>query len=129
MIKSSPVDRFWCLRYLKNCTNLPNMMGSFASSITNSLVAKIGTKYLAISCSVYRIWINGQIFMFKVSKQPYQSTWHDRIIGKWCHCLPGGQKCNLKIISAVWRATGLKFIIQSNYPQINYWDLFWNHSE
>ena len=29
--------------------------------------------------------------MFKVSKQLYQSAWHDRIICKCHHCLPGGQ--------------------------------------
>ena len=31
------------------------------------------------------------------------SARHDRIICKWCYCLPIGQKCNKKIISAIWR--------------------------
>ena len=30
-------------------------------------------------------------------------------------------------ISAVWRAIGLKFGIQAYYPQIYYWDLFFNY--
>ena len=39
-IKSSPVDRFWCLRYLNDHIVLPNMIGSFASGGTASIVAK-----------------------------------------------------------------------------------------
>ena len=41
--------------------------------------------------SACRIWNNGRILMFKVSKQLNWSFWYDRIC-KWCHCLPGGQK-------------------------------------
>ena len=67
------------------------------------------TKDLATSCLVYRIWNNRQILMFKVSKWPYRSCQHDRIICMWCHYIPSGQKWKYKIISVIWRATGLKF--------------------
>ena len=50
---------------------------------TKSLLAKIRIKDLVISCWVYRLWNNGRILMFKVSKQPYRSPQHDRIICKW----------------------------------------------
>ena len=46
-IKSSPVDRFWCVRCLNNLIKVPDMMGSFASGATASLVAKNGTKQLS----------------------------------------------------------------------------------
>ena len=49
-IKSSPVDRFQSLRCLNDRIDLPYMMGSLASGVTNSLVAKIRTKDLATSC-------------------------------------------------------------------------------
>ena len=55
LIKSSPVDGFWRLRCLYDRIDQPNMIGSFASGANVSLVAKIGTKDLAISCSVNRI--------------------------------------------------------------------------
>ena len=45
-------------------------------------------------CSAYISWYNGRILMFKVSKQPYWSPLHDRIICKWRQCLLGGQKWN-----------------------------------
>ena len=38
-----------------------------------------------------RIWNKGLILMVKLSKQLHQSPWYDRIIYRWCHCLPGGQ--------------------------------------
>ena len=79
----------------------PHMIGSLASSATNSLVAKLGTKELATSCSVYRFSTNEQILMLKVSKQPYWSPPYNRITCKWCHFLPSSQKFYLKIISAV----------------------------
>ena len=69
-----------------------HMIGSLASGATNSLVAKIGTKDLVTSCLVYIFSTNGQILMFKVSKQWYRSPQHDMIICKWCHLLPGSQK-------------------------------------
>ena len=75
----------------------PHMIRSFASGATNSLVAKIGTKDLATSCSVFRFWTNGQILMFKVSKQPYQSPPHDKITCKWRNFLPGGKKIIKKL--------------------------------
>ena len=81
-IKSSPVDRFQSLRCLNDRINLSHIMGSLPSGATNFLVAKIGTKHVATSCSVYRIWTNGWILMFKVSKWPYPSPWYDRIICK-----------------------------------------------
>jgi len=109
LIKSIPVDRFQCLRCLNNRINLPYMMGSLTSGATYSLVAKIKTKYFATSCLVCRFWTNWRILIFKVSKRPYRSPPHDRITCKQHHFLPGGQKLNKKIISAVWRATGLKF--------------------
>ena len=46
-IKSSPVDRFWCLRQLNNHINIPNRIESFASSATALMVAKNGTKNLS----------------------------------------------------------------------------------
>ena len=93
-IKSSPVDIFQSLICLNDYIDLPYMMGSFASGTTNSLVAKIGTKDLATSCWVYRISNNGRIFIFKVSKRPYRSPLHYRIICNWCQCFLGGQKWN-----------------------------------
>ena len=97
---SCSVYRFWTngqilmLKVSENCIDLPYMMGSLASGATNSRVAKIGTKDLATSCWVYKISNNGRILMFKVSKWPYQSPRHDRIICKWHHCLHSGQKSN-----------------------------------
>ena len=93
-IKSSLVDRFKSLRCLKNRINLSYMMESLASGATNSLVAKIGTKYFATSCLVYRFWNNERILTFKVSKQLYKSLLHDRFICNWCQCLLGCQKRN-----------------------------------
>ena len=61
------------------------------------------TRVFAIPSSGYRIWNNRQILTFKVSKPPYQSAKHDRMICKWCHYPPGGQKWNKRIISAIWR--------------------------
>ena len=105
--KPSPVDRFWCLRCLNNHKNLPIMIESFAGGITNVLVAKIGTKDLATCCSVNRIWNNGQILTFKVSKQPYQSPRHYRIICKWCHYLPGGKNRTKKLYQLFIELKGL----------------------
>ena len=68
-IKSSQGNIIWCLRCQNSHINLPIMMVLFASGTTKSLVAKIRIKYLATSCLVYKIWNNGQIFMFKVLKQ------------------------------------------------------------
>ena len=42
--KSSPVDRFWCLRCLNNRIKVPDIAGSFTSGATASQVAKKGTK-------------------------------------------------------------------------------------
>ena len=42
----------------------------------------------------YIFWNDRRILMFKVSKWPYRSLLHDRIICKWCQCLLGGQKWN-----------------------------------
>ena len=44
----------------------------------------------------YRIWNNEQILTFKVSKWPYWSSPHHRIICKWHLCLLRDQKWNLK---------------------------------
>ena len=46
--------------------------------------------------NAYRIWNNGRILIFKVSKWLYWSHLHDRIIYKWCQYLLGGQKWNYK---------------------------------
>ena len=54
-IKSSPVNRFKSLRCLNDRIDLPYMIGSFACVATASLMAKIGTKNLYTSFSVYRI--------------------------------------------------------------------------
>ena len=67
--KPSPVDRFWCLRCLNNCIDLPYMIGSFASGTKDSLVAKNGTK--KYSTTVDKIITSGQISEFEVSKRPY----------------------------------------------------------
>ena len=42
----------------------------------------------------YRIWNNGQIITFKMSKSLYQSSQHDRIICKWHQCLSGHRNWN-----------------------------------
>ena len=55
LIKSSRVDKFWCLRCLYNRIDQPNMIESFASGANAFLVAKIGAKDLTISCLVNRI--------------------------------------------------------------------------
>ena len=44
--------------------------------------------------STYRIWNNGQIFMFKVSERPFQSSRHDEIICRWHHNPPGSENLN-----------------------------------
>ena len=41
------VNGFWCLRCLNDRIEVPNMIGSFASGATASLVAKNGTKQLS----------------------------------------------------------------------------------
>ena len=46
------------------------------------------------TCSAYISWNNGRILMFKVSKWPYQSSWHDEIICRWRHNPPGGENLN-----------------------------------
>ena len=89
-ISSEIIDGFWHSRCLNDCIDLFYMIGSFASGANASLVAKIGTKDLSTSCSIYRIWTNRRILTFKVSKGPYWSPLHDRIICKWCQCLLGG---------------------------------------
>ena len=51
--------------------------------------------------SAYRIWNNGPILMFKVSKWTCQSAQHDKIICRQCHCLllaKNGTKENCSII-------------------------------
>ena len=59
----------------------------------------------------YRIWKNGQILLFKVSKWLSQFPRHDRVIWKWPHCLTGDQKGAKKIIPLLW-------IKSSQKPQI-----------
>ena len=54
-IDSEIMDRFWHSRCLNDRIDLFYMIGSFGSGANVSLVAKIGTKDLAISCSVNRI--------------------------------------------------------------------------
>ena len=46
--------------------------------------------------STYKIWTNGLILTFKVSKWPYWSSWHDKITCKGRQCLLGGQNWNKK---------------------------------
>ena len=50
--------------------------------------------FLPTTSSLYRIWNNGHISKFKVSKQLYWSFRHDRNICKWRQCLLSGQKLN-----------------------------------
>ena len=90
-ISSEIIDRFWHSKCLNDRIDLLYMIGSFVSGVNVSIVAKTGTKDIFTSCSVYIIWKNGQFLMFKVSKQPYWSLLHDRIICKWRKCLLGGQ--------------------------------------
>ena len=54
-IESKIMDRFWHLRCLYDRIDQPDIIGSFACGANVSLVAKIGTKDLATSCSVNRI--------------------------------------------------------------------------
>ena len=56
-IRSSPVDRFWCLRYLNNYINLTDKIGSFAIGATASLVTKSGTKNHLCCLKSYRVQI------------------------------------------------------------------------
>ena len=44
--------------------------------------------------SAYIFWNNWRILVFKVSKQPYRSAWHDEIIFRWRHNPPGGENLN-----------------------------------
>ena len=39
-VKSSPVNRFWCLRCVRDSINLPDMKGLSPSGATNSLMDK-----------------------------------------------------------------------------------------
>ena len=51
-MKSSLVDRFWCLRCLNNLIHLPDMTGSFTSGSDASLLAKIGAKPIILLPSI-----------------------------------------------------------------------------
>ena len=59
------MERFWCLRCLNYPIDLPNMIGSFASSTNASLVAKNRTKNY--STIVDKIITSGWILVFEVS--------------------------------------------------------------
>ena len=48
--------------------------------------------------TTYKIWENGRIFTFKLSKQPCWCVWHDRIIFKWYHNTPGSENFNLSSV-------------------------------
>ena len=52
------MDGFWCSRCLNNRIDLPNMIGSFASGATSSLIAENGTKSLSQLFEElrYKIW-------------------------------------------------------------------------
>ena len=50
-IESEIIDGFWCSRCLNDCIDLPNMIGSFESGATASLVAKNGTKKFSLLSS------------------------------------------------------------------------------
>ena len=76
-------DRFWRLRCLNDCIPVPDIY-KFCYYLHGS--KKIRLKNIS---TILR-WI----LMFMMSKQLYQSAWHNRIICKWCYCLPGGQKWN-----------------------------------
>ena len=47
-ISSEIMDGFWCSRCLNNCIDLPNMIESFVSGATASLVPKKGTENLSL---------------------------------------------------------------------------------
>ena len=49
-IESEITDWFWCSRCLNDHIDLPNMIGSFASGVTASMVAKSGTKKIFHYC-------------------------------------------------------------------------------
>ena len=82
-------DRFWCSSCLNDCIEVANIIGSFTSSATASLVAKNETKNY--STTVDKMITSDQILVFEVSKWPYLSAQHYRIICKCGHCLPGGK--------------------------------------
>ena len=55
--KSSPVDRFWCLRCLNDCLNLPDMIWTIASGANAYLAVKIFLDYCRYKSSpVDRFW-------------------------------------------------------------------------
>ena len=73
------------------------------------------SQILHLTCSAYISWNNGQILMFKVSKRPYQSSWHDEIIYRWRHNPSGGENLNKTTLGENW-----KFAHFSAY-------IFWNN--
>ena len=119
----------WIFVVSKQPYQSPNIIGLYASGATNSLVAKIGTKDLATSCSVNRIWnINGWTLMFTVLNDYIDLP---NMRGSFANgaTISMVAKNETKNISVIWRAKGLKFGIKAKYPQNYYWGLFWNQSE
>ena len=49
------------------------------------LLLLLCNKFGKSGISICKIWNSGQILMFKVSRQPYRSARHDRIICSWNH--------------------------------------------
>ena len=87
------IDEFLFLRSLNNGVNLLHIIRSFTSSINAFLIAKNGTKKV-FSTILDKIITSGHILVFEVSRQPYFSFQHDRVICKWWQCLHKGQNLN-----------------------------------
>ena len=79
-IECEIMDGFWHSRWLHNCMDLSDMIGTLASDANASLVAKNGTKKYPTTFD--KIITNGQILVFEVGIWPYQSAQHDKIICK-----------------------------------------------
>ena len=57
------IDRFWCSRCLNNCIDLPNMIGSFESGATTSIVAKNQAKIYLSRLKSYRAQIRNLSYL------------------------------------------------------------------
>ena len=81
------------------------------SKLELTILPHLASRFLATSCWVYRIWNNEQILTFKVSKQPYWSLLHDRIIASGANVSLVAKNGTKKIIPLQW-------IKSSKKPQI-----------
>ena len=99
------MDGFWCLRFLNDRIDLPNMIRLFEGGTTSFLVAENWTKKLTQAFEEVQGWN----FEFKVSthspteegpkglsalQRSYKEGQYDRSIGKWRQCLISGRNWN-----------------------------------